>query len=147
MAKVTMPQLGESVAEGTIGRWLKQPGDAVAKYEPLVEVITDKVNAEVPSPFEGVLREILAPEGATVPNNAEIAIIDTADDGSSEPAAPTAAASSTTGVQPPPDCCSGSLACAAPTPGCTATPRPGRGRGPDPGRRRGRRRSATRTRA
>ena len=47
MAKVTMPQLGESVAEGTIGKWLKQPGDSVEKYEPLLEVITDKVNAEV----------------------------------------------------------------------------------------------------
>ena len=67
MAKVTMPQLGESVAEGTIGKWLKQPGDHVDKYEPLVEVITDKVNAEVPSPFEGVLREILAEEGADRP--------------------------------------------------------------------------------
>ena len=53
VAKVTMPQLGESVAEGTIGRWLKQPGDTVAKYEPLLEVITDKVNAEVPSPVRG----------------------------------------------------------------------------------------------
>src|SRR3954451_18772590 len=74
MAKVTMPQLGESVAEGTIGKWLKQPGDHVAKYEPLVEVVTDKVNAEVPSPFEGVLREILAEEGSVVPNNAEIAV-------------------------------------------------------------------------
>src|SRR5215213_7051908 len=71
-----MPQLGESVAEGTIGKWLKQPGDHVAKYEPLLEVITDKVNAEVPSPFEGVLKEILVEEGATVPNNAEIAVID-----------------------------------------------------------------------
>jgi 2-oxoisovalerate dehydrogenase E2 component (dihydrolipoyl transacylase) len=81
VAKVTMPQLGESVAEGTIGKWLKQPGDHVDKYEPLVEVITDKVNAEVPSPFEGVLREILAEEGATVPNNAEIAVIETADEG------------------------------------------------------------------
>ena len=81
MAKVTMPQLGESVAEGTIGKWLKQPGDHVDKYEPLLEVITDKVNAEVPSPFEGILREILAEEGATVPNNAEIAVIETADDG------------------------------------------------------------------
>src|SRR4051794_16635489 len=94
VAKVTMPQLGESVAEGTIGKWLKQPGDHVAKYEPLVEVITDKVNAEVPSPFEGVLREILVEEGATVPNNAEIAVIETADDGataSPEPAAATAA--------------------------------------------------------
>jgi 2-oxoisovalerate dehydrogenase E2 component (dihydrolipoyl transacylase) len=81
VAKVTMPQLGESVAEGTIGKWLKQPGDHVDKYEPLLEVITDKVNAEVPSPFEGVLTEILAEEGATVPNDAEIAIIETADDG------------------------------------------------------------------
>jgi len=79
VAKVTMPQLGESVAEGTIGKWLKQPGDHVAKYEPLLEVITDKVNAEVPSPFEGTLREILAEEGATVPNGAEIATIETAD--------------------------------------------------------------------
>ncbi len=78
MAKVTMPQLGESVAEGTIGKWLKKPGDHVAKYEPLLEVITDKVNAEVPSPVEGVLKEILVEEGATVPNNAEIAVIEEA---------------------------------------------------------------------
>ena len=85
MAKVTMPQLGESVAEGTIGKWLKQPGDHVAKYEPLLEVITDKVNAEVPSPFEGTLREILAEEGATVPNDAEIAIIETADEARRRP--------------------------------------------------------------
>ncbi|MGH2474071.1 MAG: biotin/lipoyl-containing protein, partial [Candidatus Limnocylindrales bacterium] len=89
MAKVTMPQLGESVAEGTIGKWLKQPGDTVAKYEPLLEVITDKVNAEVLSPFEGVLKEILAEEGATVPNNAEIAIIETADEAGGKAPAPT----------------------------------------------------------
>jgi 2-oxoisovalerate dehydrogenase E2 component (dihydrolipoyl transacylase) len=75
-----MPQLGESVAEGTIGRWLKKPGDRVEKYEAIVEVVTDKVNAEVPSPYAGILREILAAEGATVPNNAEIAIIETEDD-------------------------------------------------------------------
>jgi pyruvate/2-oxoglutarate dehydrogenase complex dihydrolipoamide acyltransferase (E2) component len=74
-----MPQLGESVAEGTIGRWLKKPGDRVEKYEPIVEVVTDKVNAEVPSPFAGILTAILAEEGATVPNNAEIAEIETAD--------------------------------------------------------------------
>jgi pyruvate/2-oxoglutarate dehydrogenase complex dihydrolipoamide acyltransferase (E2) component len=95
VAKVTMPQLGESVAEGTIGKWLKRPGDHVDKYEPLVEVITDKVNAEVPSPFEGVLREILAEEGATVPNNAEIAVIETADEANGTAAAaqaPTAGA-------------------------------------------------------
>ena len=90
MAKVTMPQLGESVAEGTIGKWLKQPGDTVAKYEPLLEVITDKVNAEVPSPFAGVLKEILVEEGATVPNNAEIAVIETADEGGAAGVAPTA---------------------------------------------------------
>ena len=85
-----MPQLGESVAEGTVGRWLKQPGDTVAKYEPLLEVITDKVNAEVPSPYAGVLKEILVEEGATVPNNAEIAIIETADEGGADAPAPVA---------------------------------------------------------
>ncbi|MGC8634901.1 MAG: dihydrolipoamide acetyltransferase family protein [Candidatus Limnocylindrales bacterium] len=78
MPRVTMPQLGESVAEGTIGRWLKQVGDRVTKYEPIVEVITDKVNAEVPSPYEGILSEILVEEGATVPNGAEIAVIEEA---------------------------------------------------------------------
>ena len=86
-----MPQLGESVAEGTIGKWLKKPGDHVAKYEPLLEVITDKVNAEVPSPFEGVLKEILVEEGATVPNNAEIAVIDEAGGATAAAAAPPAA--------------------------------------------------------
>ncbi|MEO8462051.1 MAG: biotin/lipoyl-containing protein, partial [Chloroflexota bacterium] len=92
-----MPQLGESVAEGTIGKWLKKPGDHVAKYEPLLEVITDKVNAEVPSPFEGTLKEILVEEGETVPNNAEIAIIDEA---GSTAAAPTAAAPAATAPAP-----------------------------------------------
>ncbi len=108
MAKVTMPQLGESVAEGTIGKWLKQLGDHVDKYEPLVEVITDKVNAEVPSPFEGTLREILAEEGATVPNNAEIAVIETAGEGGQ-----TATAEGTNGA-------TASAATAAPAP--TAPP-------------------------
>jgi len=93
VAKVTMPQLGESVAEGTIGKWLKQPGDHVEKYEPLLEVITDKVNAEVPSPYEGILKEILVEEGATVPNNAEIAVIEEAGEAGGE-AAPQAAGSS-----------------------------------------------------
>src|SRR5882762_1843667 len=103
VAKVTMPQLGESVAEGTIGKWLKQPGDTVEKYEPLLEVITDKVNAEVPSPFAGILREILVEEGATVPNNAEIAVIETADEasagGTAEAPAPAPAAAA--GSSPP----------------------------------------------
>ncbi len=61
-----MPQLGESVTEGTIGRWLKRPGETVAKYEPLLEVITDKVDTEVPAPEAGTLLEILVAEGETV---------------------------------------------------------------------------------
>lgn len=73
-----MPQLGESVTEGTIGRWLKQVGDSVKKYESLVEIITDKVNAEVPAPIAGVLQAISAPEGATVAVGTEICVIETA---------------------------------------------------------------------
>ncbi len=64
--EIKMPQLGESVTEGTVGRWLKQPGDAVARYEALLEVITDKVDTEVPAPVAGTLVEILVPEGETV---------------------------------------------------------------------------------
>ncbi|MBI3979904.1 MAG: 2-oxo acid dehydrogenase subunit E2 [Chloroflexi bacterium] len=62
----TMPQLGESVTEGTVGKWLKREGESVKKYEALLEVTTDKVNAEVPAPVSGVVRQILVPEGATV---------------------------------------------------------------------------------
>ena len=71
-----MPQLGETIAEGTIGRWLKQVGDAVEMDEPLVEIITDKVNAEVPSPAAGVLGAILVDEGETVDVGVEIAAVD-----------------------------------------------------------------------
>jgi 2-oxoisovalerate dehydrogenase E2 component (dihydrolipoyl transacylase) len=76
MASVKMPQLGESITEGTIAKWLKQPGDQVKKYEGLVEVITDKVNAEVPSPMAGVLKEIKVKEGTTVTVGTEIAVIE-----------------------------------------------------------------------
>src|SRR6516225_10614447 len=72
---VKMPQLGESVSEGTIGRWLKQPGERVERDEPLVEIQTDKVNAEVPSPVAGVLQQILLPEGATAAVKTDLAII------------------------------------------------------------------------
>ena len=72
---VKMPQLGESVSEGTIGRWLKKPGDRVERDEPLVEIQTDKVNAEVPSPVAGVLQQILLPEGATASVKTDMAII------------------------------------------------------------------------
>ncbi len=118
MAKVTMPQLGESVAEGTIGKWLKQPGDHVDKYEPLVEVITDKVNAEVPSPFEGTLREILVEEGATVPNNAEIAVIETADDAGQPAGAERAPATSAPAPAP------ATAAASTPAPPATSAPAP-----------------------
>ncbi len=73
--KVVMPQLGESVAEGTIVRWIKKVGERVEKYEPLLEVMTDKVNAEVPAPAAGILQEILVPEGETVPVGRELAVI------------------------------------------------------------------------
>ncbi len=76
---IKMPQLGETIAEGTIGRWLKQVGEIVAFDEPLVEIITDKVNAEVPSPVAGVVSAILVKEGETVEVGAEIAIIDETD--------------------------------------------------------------------
>ncbi|MFC4769221.1 dihydrolipoamide acetyltransferase family protein [Effusibacillus consociatus] len=87
MAEIKMPQLGESVTEGTIGKWLKQPGDRINKYDPLCEVITDKVNAEVPSDFEGVLTTILVGEGQTVPVGTVIAVIDEADAGTTGEAA------------------------------------------------------------
>ena len=144
MAKVTMPQLGESVAEGTIGKWLKKPGDHVAKYEPLLEVITDKVNAEVPSPFEGVLTEILVEEGATVPNNAEIAVIEEAA-GSNGAKAPAAAAATTAATTTDARPRSGRLGRAPAAPGDAAAGELARSSSPDPdadGRCRARRRPA-----
>src|SRR5690349_3362144 len=116
-----MPQLGESVAEGTIGKWLKQPGDSVEKYEPLLEVITDKVNAEVPSPFAGVLKEILVEEGATVPNNAEIAVIETSDEAGSAAAEPSSTPAPATATPAPPPA---STAAPAPTSAPAAPERP-----------------------
>ncbi|MDU0315106.1 2-oxoglutarate dehydrogenase, E2 component, dihydrolipoamide succinyltransferase [Phycicoccus sp. M110.8] len=79
--RVTMPALGESVTEGTVTRWLKNVGDTVAVDEPLLEVSTDKVDTEIPSPVAGVLQEILAGEDDTVPVGADLAVIG---DGSSE---------------------------------------------------------------
>lgn len=73
---ITMPQLGETVTEGTVAQWLKSVGDSVEKYEAFVEISTDKVNAEVPSPVTGVIREIIVAAGETVPTGAPIAIIE-----------------------------------------------------------------------
>ena len=77
--ELKMPKLGESVTEGTIGKWLKQPGDKVNKYDLLVEVQTDKVNTEIPSPVAGTLKEVKVEEGQTVPIGTLLAIFDTAD--------------------------------------------------------------------
>ena len=87
MPAFTMPQLGESDVEGTVLRWLKQPGEHVKADEPLVEVETEKVNVEIPSPFEGILSQVLVQEGETVPVGATLAII-----GEAEEAAPAATA-------------------------------------------------------
>lgn len=76
---VVMPQVAETVTEGTVSRWLKGPGDPVERYEPLVEVNTDKVDVEIPSPVKGVLREVVAPEGAVVQVGQPLAIIDEAE--------------------------------------------------------------------
>jgi 2-oxoisovalerate dehydrogenase E2 component (dihydrolipoyl transacylase) len=73
---IKMPQLGESVTEGTVGRWLKQPGERVEKYEALLEVTTDKVDTEVPAPVSGILREIAVPEGTTVRVGTLLAVLD-----------------------------------------------------------------------
>jgi pyruvate/2-oxoglutarate dehydrogenase complex dihydrolipoamide acyltransferase (E2) component len=81
MTSVAMPQLGESVSEGTVVRWLKAVGDNIAVDEPLFEVATDKVNTEIPSLYAGVIREILVPDGTTVPVGTELARIDGVADG------------------------------------------------------------------
>jgi len=76
---VVMPQVAETVTEGTVTRWLKSPGDRVERYEPLVEVNTDKVDVEIPSPVKGTLKEVLAPEGAVVQVGQPLALIEEAE--------------------------------------------------------------------
>ncbi|MGC2741989.1 MAG: 2-oxoglutarate dehydrogenase, E2 component, dihydrolipoamide succinyltransferase [Candidatus Angelobacter sp.] len=83
---VVMPQMGESIFEGTITKWLKKPGDKVQRDEPLFEISTDKVDAEIPAPAAGVLKEIKVKEGATVQVNTVVGVIDA--DGSAAAAAP-----------------------------------------------------------
>ena len=75
MADITMPQLGETVTEGTITKWFKAVGDSVAEDEPLFEVSTDKVDSEVPSPVSGTLTEIKVPEGDTVDVGVVLAVV------------------------------------------------------------------------
>ena len=76
--EVVMPQMGESITEGTITKWLKKTGDMVQRDEPLFEISTDKVDAEIPSPSAGTLKEIKIPEGTTVQINTVVATIDEA---------------------------------------------------------------------
>src|SRR3954469_8081822 len=88
MADVTMPQLGETVTEGTITKWFKQVGDEIKEDEVLFEVSTDKVDSEVPSPVSGFVAEIRVPEGDTVDVGAVLAVISDAPPGHGAAPAP-----------------------------------------------------------
>ena len=101
---VELPALGESVVEGTVSRWLVKEGDAVTRDQPLVEVTTDKVDAEIPSPSAGVVVKILVPEGETVDVGAVLAQIDSdaeAAAGAPAPAAKAAAAAEAPAAETP----------------------------------------------
>src|SRR5512142_2462599 len=107
---VIMPQMGESIFEGTITKWLKKPGERVQRDEPLFEISTDKVDAEIPSPSAGVLKEIKVPEGTTVQVNSVVGVIDEAGAAGATPSAqpaqaaakPAPSAVSTEGPAPSP---------------------------------------------
>jgi len=131
MAEITLPQLGETVTEGTITKWFKKVGDTVALDEPLFEVSTDKVDTEVPSPISGVLTEIRVAEGDTVPVGTVIAVV-----GDASAAAPAAApvasaavvtstlASSNVSAPPPPSATVAAEAPPVPAPAPATTPAP-----------------------
>jgi pyruvate dehydrogenase E2 component (dihydrolipoamide acetyltransferase) len=99
---IVMPQMGESIFEGTITKWLKKPGDKVERDEPLFEISTDKVDAEIPSPSAGVLKEIKVGEGKTVPIQTVVGVIDVAGDGAAAAKAPAPAAVPKAAEQPKP---------------------------------------------
>src|SRR6202451_3504172 len=100
MIDVVMPQMGESIVEGTLTKWLKKPGEEAGRDEPLFEISTDKVDTEIPSPAAGVLAEVLIEEGKTVGINTIVARIN---DGASAPApAPAAAAPAPAPAAAPP---------------------------------------------
>src|ERR1043165_3503439 len=87
MTDVVMPQMGESIVEGTLTKWLKKPGERVERDEPLFEISTDKVDTEIPSPAAGTLSGVLVEEGQTVGINPVVGRIDEAG-GAAQPAAP-----------------------------------------------------------
>ncbi len=97
---VLMPQMGESIAEGTLSKWLKKVGDPVKRDEPLFEISTDKVDAEIPAPAAGVLAEIKVQEGQTVPVQTLVAVLETA--GAVTSAAAPAASGATASAPAPP---------------------------------------------
>ena len=100
---IVMPQMGESIFEGTITKWLKKPGDRVERDEPLFEISTDKVDAEIPSPSAGVLKEIKVAEGKTVPIQTVVGVIEAAGAAAAAPAeAPAPAAKTAAPAQKPP---------------------------------------------
>src|SRR5215469_13001770 len=112
---VVMPQMGESIFEGTITKWLKKPGDKVERDEPLFEISTDKVDAEIPSPTAGVLKEIKIPEGHTVPIQTAVAVIDGAGTATvSEPTPAPAPAAAKPAAKPAPAASAPSPAVPAP---------------------------------
>jgi pyruvate dehydrogenase E2 component (dihydrolipoamide acetyltransferase) len=114
---VVMPQMGESIFEGTITKWLKKPGDKVERDEPLFEISTDKVDAEIPSPSAGVLKEIKIPEGQTVPIQTVVAVIDGAGSAAvSAPASSPAAAAPAPAKAPAPASAPAAAKPAGPTP-------------------------------
>jgi pyruvate dehydrogenase E2 component (dihydrolipoamide acetyltransferase) len=115
---VVMPQMGESIFEGTITKWLKKPGDKVERDEPLFEISTDKVDAEIPSPSAGVLKEIKVNEGQTVPIQTVVAVIDGA--GSAAAAAPAPATAPAKTAAPPAPAAAAPAPPPAPRPTATA---------------------------
>jgi pyruvate dehydrogenase E2 component (dihydrolipoamide acetyltransferase) len=124
-ADVVMPQMGESIFEGTITKWLKKPGDKVERDEPLFEISTDKVDAEIPSPTAGVLKDIKVKEGQTVPINTVVATIDGAAAAAAAPApAQTPAAAPAAKAQPQKPAASAPAPAPAPRPGPVAVPTP-----------------------
>src|SRR3972149_12257051 len=99
---LTMPVVGETVTEGTVERWLKKPGDHVDKYEPIVEINTDKVDVELPSPVTGTVKELLVEEGAVVAVGTPLAIIEeVAGETAAEAAAPPPAEAAAPAAAPP----------------------------------------------
>ena len=122
--EVVMPQMGVSVTEGTITKWLRQPGESIGRDEPLLEISTDKVDTEVPSPGEGVVQQILVPEGETVEVGTVLALIGPAGAAVAEPASAPAAAEPVEAPEP--------AVAAAPEPAVAAAPEPALPAVPEP---------------